>query len=169
VTELASTMTPCEVASQAAQAIAVLNELTHGGGELSNPGDVRAIVSSLELIGQGLPQLYEQLARFLVVQHEDGQVTQEDGRDADDLVTEVIEALAAAGQAADMMTAALTEARGVTKSLTQARHRGWEGRADADLRRPDGGLRRRDAGFTEGRGASRTRRRRPRRCERSSA
>ena len=128
-------MTPCEIASQAARAIAVLNELTHGGGELSNPGDVRAIVGSLELVGQCLPQLYEQLARFLVVQQEDGQLTQEDGRDADDLVTETIEALAAAGQAADMMTAALTEARAATQPLTQARHRGWEGRPDADLRK----------------------------------
>ena len=126
-------MTPCEIASQAAHAISVLNELTHGGGELSNSGDVRAIVASLELIGQGLPQLYEQLARFLVVQHEDGQVTHQDGRDADDLVTDTIEALAAAGQAADMMTAALTEARTATQSLAQARHRGWEGRPDADL------------------------------------
>jgi len=132
VTELASTLTPSEIASRAAHAIAVLNELTHGGGELSNPGDVRAIVGSLELIGQGLPQLYEQLARFLVVQHEDGQLTHETGRDADDSVTEAIEALAAAGQAADMMTAALTEARTATQSLTPARRRGWEGRPDAD-------------------------------------
>ena len=111
MTELASTMTPGEVASRAAHAIAVLNELTHGGGELSNPGDVRDIVASLELIGSSLPQLCEQLARFLVIQHEDGQLTPEAGLDADDCVTEVIEALAAAGQAADMMTAALTEAR----------------------------------------------------------
>ena len=132
MTEMASTMTPREIASQAAHAIAVLNELTHGGGELSNPSDVRAIVGSLELIGQGLPQLCEQLARFLVVQHEDGQLTHEDGLDADDSVTEAIEALAAAGQAADMMTAALTEARAAAQSLTEARHRGWEGRPDAD-------------------------------------
>jgi hypothetical protein len=125
-------MTPREIASQAAHAITVLNELTHGGGELSNPSDVRAIVGSLEVIGQGLPQLCEQLARFLVVQHEDGQLTHEDGLDADDSVTEAIEALAAAGQAADMMTAALTEARAATRSLTPARHRGWEGRPDAD-------------------------------------
>src|ERR1700722_20456670 len=102
-------MTPCEVASQAAHAIAVLNELTHGGGELSNPGDVRAIVGSIELVGQCLPQLYEQLARFLVVQQEDGQVTQEDGRDADDLVTEAIEALAAAGRGGDKVAASLPE------------------------------------------------------------
>ena len=45
MTELASTMTPREIASQAAHAIAVLNELTHGGGELSNSTDVRAIVA----------------------------------------------------------------------------------------------------------------------------
>jgi hypothetical protein len=125
-------MTPREIANQAAHAITVLNELTHGGGELSNPGDVRAIVRSLEIIGQGLPQLCEQLARFLVIQHEDGQLTNADGLDADDSVTEVIEALAAAGQAADMMTAAFTEARAASDVLTPARHRGWEGRQSAD-------------------------------------
>ena len=114
MTELASTMTPAEIASQAAHAIRVLNELTHGGGELSNSGDVRAIVTSLELIGQDLPQLCEQLARFLVIQHEDGQ-------DPDDSVTEIIEALTAAGQAADMMTAALGEARRATDGLTAPR------------------------------------------------
>lgn len=118
MTELASTLTPREIASQAAHAIAVLNDLTHGGGELSNPADVRAIVRSLERIGQELPQLCEQLARFLVVQHEDGQLTDVDGLDADVPVTEVIEALAAAGQAADMMTAALTEARTASQTLT---------------------------------------------------
>lgn len=118
MTGLANTMTPREIASQAAHAIAALNELTHGGGELSNPDDVRAIVRSLELIGQGLPQLCEQLARFLVIQQEDGQLTNADGLDADDSVTEVIEALAAAGQAADMMTAALTEARAASAVLT---------------------------------------------------
>ena len=132
VTELASTLTPSEIASKAAHAITVLNELTHGGGELTNAGDVRAIVRSLELIGQSLPQLYEQLARFLVVQHEDGQLMDEEGREAGDSVTEVIEALAAAGQAADMMTAALTEARAASQVLTPAKHRGWEGRLDAN-------------------------------------
>ena len=41
-------------------------------------------------------------------------------------MTEAIEALAAAGQAADMMSAALAEARAATQPLTQARHRGWK-------------------------------------------
>jgi hypothetical protein len=136
VTELASTMTPREIASQAAHAISVLTELTNGGGELSNPSDVRSIVASLELIGLGLPQLYEQLARFLVIQQEDGQLTHETGQDPDGSVTEVIEALAAAGQAADMMTAALTEARAATQALTPAKHRGWEGRTPTEGKAP---------------------------------
>lgn len=123
MTELASTMTPAEIATQAAHAIRVLNELTHGGGELSSSGDVRAIVTSLELIGQDLPQLCEQLARFLVIQHEDGQLAHEDGQDPDDSVTEIIEALTAAGQAADMMTAALGEARRAADGLTAARQK----------------------------------------------
>ena len=74
MTELASTMTPREIARQAAHAIAVLNELTHGSG-----------------------------------------------LDPDGLVTDVIEALAAAGQAADMMTAALTEARTASTVLKPTR------------------------------------------------
>ena len=134
MTELASTMTPGEVASRAAHAIAVLNELTHGGGELSTPGDVRDIVASLELIGSSLPQLCEQLARFLVIQQEDGQLEHEEGLDTGDTVTEVIEALAAAGQAADMMTAALAETRAASSQLTPARARGAHGRRGSDAR-----------------------------------
>lgn len=121
MTELGATMTPREIASQVVHAIHALNELTVGGGELTSPGDVRDIVASLELVGQGLPQLCEQLARFLVIQHEDGQLAHASGEDADDSITEMIEALAAAGQAADMMTAALTEARAVSEVFTPAR------------------------------------------------
>jgi hypothetical protein len=134
VTELASTMTPCEVASRAAQAITVLNELTHGGGELTTADDVRAIVGSLELIGLSLPQLCEQLARFLVIQQEDGQLEHEEGLDTGDTVTEVIEALAAAGQAADMMTAALAETRTASAQLTPVRTRGAQGKRGSDAR-----------------------------------
>ena len=62
-------------------------------------------------MGQDLPRLYEQLARILVVQREDGQITQSPGQDPDFWVVEAVQALAAAGQAADMMTAALNQAR----------------------------------------------------------
>jgi hypothetical protein len=127
-------MTPCEIASQAAHAITVLNELTNGGGELTTADDVRAIVGSLELIGLSLPQLCEQLARFLVIQQEDGQLEHEEGLDTGDTVTEVIEALAAAGQAADMMTAALAETRAASAQLTPARTRGAQGKRGSDAR-----------------------------------
>lgn len=120
VTELTSAFTPCEIAGQAAAAIHALNEVTHGG-EATNAAEVQQIVASLEAIGHGLPQLCEQLARFLVVQHEDGQVTQLDGQDTGVCVTDIVEALAVAGQAADMMTAALTEARVTSASLAAPR------------------------------------------------
>ncbi len=123
-------MTPGELAIQAARAIRALNELTHGGGELTSPGDVRDIVASLELVGQGLPQLCEQLARFLVIKHEDGQLAHGSGQDADHSVTEVVEALAAAGQAADMMTAALNEALGAAAPLIPSREPASRGRSD---------------------------------------
>ena len=120
MTELTSTFTPCEIAGQAADAIRALNEVT-GGGELTSAADVQLIVARLEAIGQGLPQLCEQLSRFLVIQHEDGQVTQLDGQDTGVCVTDFVEALAAASQAADMMTAALTEARVASASLARPR------------------------------------------------
>jgi hypothetical protein len=121
VTELASTLTPREIAVQAAEAIRALNHLTYGGGELGSPDEVRDIIASLGLMGQGLPQLCEQLARFLVAQQEDGQVRHGSGADPDLSVTEVMEALNAAGQAADMMTAALEEAHNSATELRPAR------------------------------------------------
>ena len=121
MTELTSRYTPCEIANRAADAIRALNQVTQGGGELTSAVDIQQIVTSLELIGLGLPQLYEQLARFLVIQHEDWQVAQLDGHDTGEFVTDVVEALAAAGQAADMMAAALSEARAASTGLTHTR------------------------------------------------
>ena len=62
-----------------------------------------------------------EFARILVVQREEGQITPDPGQDPDFWVTEVVEALAAAGQAADMMAAALTQARKTSAELRSAR------------------------------------------------
>ena len=121
MTELASTMMPREIASQAAEAIHALNHLATEGGELTSPGEVSDIIASLGQMGRDLPQLCEHLARFLVAQTEDGQVAHDAGQEPGDSVTEVIEALAAAGQAADMMTAALDEAHRASAELRSAR------------------------------------------------
>ena len=122
MSELASTLTVREIAAHAAEAIRALNDLTaEGGGDLTGPDEVRDVITSLELMGQGLPQLCEQLARFLVTQREDGQVAHHRGRDLDFMVVEVTEALTAAGQAADMLTAALDQAREAVAELRPAR------------------------------------------------
>jgi hypothetical protein len=113
--DLAATMTIREVAAQAVEAVRALNHLTVDAGELTDPDEVRDVVGGLALMGKELPQLCEQLARFLVAQREDGRIGHGrighgSGRDTDFMLVEVSEALTAAGQAADMMAAALTEA-----------------------------------------------------------
>jgi hypothetical protein len=104
--ELASTMMARDIASQAAQAVRELNELTADGAYFTNPDDVRDVIASLRRMSQDLPRLCEQLARILVAQREDGQVVPDPGF----WVADAVEALAAAGQAADMLAAALAQA-----------------------------------------------------------
>ena len=116
--ELASTMTVREIASQAAEATRALNELTSGAAAFASLDDVRDVITNLERMGQDLPHLCEHLARILVVQREDGQITPGPGQD---WVVEAVEALAAAGQAADMMTASLSQAGETSAKLRPAR------------------------------------------------
>ena len=110
VNELTATMTVREFAAQAAEAVRALTCLTADAGELAGLGEAREVVGRLALMGGELPQLCEQLARFLVVQREDGQIVGGTGGEPDGVLVEVTEALAAAGRAADMMAAALTDA-----------------------------------------------------------
>ena len=117
----ASTMTVPEIAGQVAEAVRELSDLTSDGNGFASLNDVREVIASLERMGQDLPRLCEQLARMLVVQREEGQITQGAGQDPDFWVVEVVQALAAAGQSADMMTAALTQARRTSAELKSAR------------------------------------------------
>jgi hypothetical protein len=107
---VASTITACDIATQAAEAVQALNDLTSDGADFTDLDDVRHIITSLKRMSQDMPRLCEQLARMLVVQCEDGQITPRPGQDPDFWVAEAVEALAAAGQAADMLTAALAQA-----------------------------------------------------------
>jgi hypothetical protein len=118
---MASVLTAREIAGQAAGAIRELSDLTADGADFASLDDARDVIASLERLGQDLPHLCEQLARILVVQREEGQITQDADQDPDFWVVEVVEALAAAGQAADMMTAALTQARKTSAELKSVR------------------------------------------------
>jgi hypothetical protein len=110
VSEPASTMTVRDIASQAAAAVRELNDLTQDSADFAGLEEVREVIGSLTRMSQDLPRLCEQLARILVVQREDGQIIPGPGRDPDFWVAEAVEALAAAGQAADMLAAALSQA-----------------------------------------------------------
>jgi hypothetical protein len=108
--ELASGMTMRDIAAEAAGAVRALNELTSDGTDFAGLDDARQVIGSLRRMSQDLPRLCEQLARMLVVQREDGKITPASGQDPDFWVIEAVEALAAAGQAADMLSAALAQA-----------------------------------------------------------
>jgi hypothetical protein len=108
--DLVSTMAMRDIASQAAEAVRELNDLTEDGAGLAGLDDAREVIASLQRMSQDLPRLCEQLARILVVQREDGQIRPGPGQDPDFWVAEAVEALAAAGRAADMLAAALAQA-----------------------------------------------------------
>jgi hypothetical protein len=110
VSELAAAMTIGEVAARAVEAVRALSQLMADAGELAGPGEAREVVGRLALMGGQLPGLCGQLARFLVVQRQDGQIPRGTGGGPGGVLAEVSEALPAAGRAADMMTAALAEA-----------------------------------------------------------
>ena len=110
VSDLASTITARDVAGQAAEAVRALTDLTSDGAGFASLDNVRAVIASLTRMSQDLPRLCEHLARILVVQCEDGQVTPRPGQDLEFWVAEAVEALAAAGRAADMLAVALGQA-----------------------------------------------------------
>jgi hypothetical protein len=110
VSDVASTMMIRDIAGQAAEAVRALNDLTSDGAYAAGLDTVREVIARLQQMSQDLPRLCEQLARTLVVQREDGQITPAPGQDPDFWVAEAVEALAAAGQAADMLAAALAQA-----------------------------------------------------------
>jgi hypothetical protein len=117
VSDPASGITACDTASQAAEAIRALNELPADGAGFASLDSVREVIASLQQMSQDLPLLCEQLARGLVVQCEEGQVTPRPGQDPDFWVAEAVEALGAAGQAADMLAAALSQAGKISAEL----------------------------------------------------
>ena len=104
--ELASTTMARDLAGQAAQAVRELTDLTADGACFAGLDAVHGVIASLRGMSQDLPRLCEQLARIMVAQREDGHP----GPDPEFWVIDAVEALAAAGRAADMLAAALAQA-----------------------------------------------------------
>jgi hypothetical protein len=104
--EPASTTMARDIAGQAADAVRELNDLTADGAYFAGLDDLRDVIASLQRMSQDLPCLCEQLARIMVAQRED----EHPGPDPEFWVIDAVEALAAAGRAADMLAAALAQA-----------------------------------------------------------
>src|SRR5260370_37005595 len=66
--DLASTTMARDMASQAAEAVRELNDLTADGAYFAGLDDVRDVIASLRRLRQGLPRLCEELARTTVAQ-----------------------------------------------------------------------------------------------------
>lgn len=63
----------------AAEAIWSLNHLTMPGRDLQYPADVYKIVGSLRTTAQHLPQLFGQLAKFLIAEANAGRIGHDSG------------------------------------------------------------------------------------------
>lgn len=68
-----------ELAEQAAEAIRSLNHLTMPGRDLQYPADVYKIVGSLRTMAQHLPQLFGELAKFLIAEANAGRIGHDSG------------------------------------------------------------------------------------------
>src|ERR1700720_5042526 len=97
--ELASMTMARDIASQAAEAVRELNDLTADGAYFAGLDDARDVIASLRRMSQDLPRLCEQLARIMVAQREDGYP----GPDLEFWVTDAVEALAPGGPAAGVV------------------------------------------------------------------
>jgi hypothetical protein len=95
-----------DLAGQAAQAVRELTDLTADGAYFAGPDAVHTVIASLRRMSQDLPRLCEHLARIMVAQREDAHP----GPDPEFWVIDAVEALAAAGRAADMLAGALAQA-----------------------------------------------------------
>ena len=113
------------VAAAFAEAVRVLNHhtLNHRGPGLEYPSDVYRVLGELADGAHRLPQLLQQLDRFLAAEHEDGRVGEDaDGRhggDADLAVTDASDRIHGAKAAAAALAQALQDAYAATARLHQ--------------------------------------------------
>jgi hypothetical protein len=103
-------------AQDAAEAIRTLNHLTLGDDGLQYPGDAYSTLGALSTLAAGLPQTFQQIARFLEGQLQDGVISIDAGFEFDG---DPLAAISAASRAlmidaicaADTLRAALDRAQ----------------------------------------------------------
>jgi len=111
--------TPAQVADEIAEAVRTLNYQTGAGRqvELEYPGDLYSVVANLKIAAQRLPQLFDQMGRWLTSEHAAGRVAHDRGRDAGEYVQAVADALQRASQDAETLSASLDTAHEMSGGL----------------------------------------------------
>jgi len=109
---------PGTLADLAAESIRTLNHLTPEA--LEYPGDLYAVIASLKLLSQRLPQLLGQLSGWLDHQHTAGRIAHDTRQDAEPYVQDVTSSLAQAAADAAALADALNVAHNACSGLKAA-------------------------------------------------
>lgn len=116
--------TPVQVAGEIAEAVRTLNYMTGAGEsvELEYPGDLYSVVANLKITAQRLPQLFDQMGRWLTAEHKAGRIAHDHGGDAGEYVGAVVDALGRARQDAETLSASLDTAHEMSAGLKASGH-----------------------------------------------
>lgn len=111
--------TPVQVADEIAEAVRTLNYMTGAGRsvELEYPGDLYSVVAELKIAAQRMPQLFDQMGRWLAAEHRAGRVAHDRGQDPSEYVDAVADALRRAGEDATTLAASLDTAHEMSSGL----------------------------------------------------
>lgn len=110
-----------ELAATAAQAVRELNHRTRGSDAFTGPAELYRLVGELVLLVDGLPQLLNQLGRWLHVEHDGDRVRSDNSTDPGPTVCRATAQLADAGDAARGLASALDRAQQCLAHLGAAR------------------------------------------------
>jgi hypothetical protein len=116
---MSESRSPAEIADEIAALVRTLNYQTGAGEslELEYPGDLYSVVASLKIAAQRLPQLFDQMGRWLADEHRAGRVAHDRGGDAGEYVEAVVDALGRASQDATTLSASLDTAHEMSAGL----------------------------------------------------
>jgi hypothetical protein len=116
---MTETKTPAQVADSIAEGVRTLNYLTGAGGTvaLEYPGDLYSVIANLKIASNRLPQLFDQMAKWLTGEYAAGRVAHDRGSDPSEYVTAVADALKRAAQDALTLSAALDSAHEASSGL----------------------------------------------------
>jgi hypothetical protein len=110
-----------ELADTAARAVRELNHRTRGPDAFSGPAELYRLVAELVLLADGLPQLLNQVGRWLHAEHDADRVRSDNHADPGPTVWQATAHLADAGDAARDLARTLARAQQCLAHLGAAR------------------------------------------------